>query len=85
MYAAVTYRVGKDCSAGEYKLTASDHSYFCVCPDISKGGILENSNFDIYEYITVSDGQCLVVEHDSFVAKGDATPAKGSLAERVDA
>ncbi len=78
-YSAGTYRVGTDCPAGEYKLTASGHGYFCVYPDTSKGDILENSNFDKCQYITVSDGQCLEVKDATFVSREDAKPASGTI------
>lgn len=72
---AGTYRIGTDCPAGEYKLTASGHGYFCVYPDTAKSDILENSNFDKCEYITVEDGQCLVVKNATFVALENAKPS----------
>ena len=78
-FSASTYRVGQDCPAGEYKLTASGHGYFCVYPDTSKGEILENSNFNTCEYVTVSEGQCLEVKHATFVSVDDAEPTSGAL------
>ena len=78
-FKAGTYRIGTDCPAGEYKLTASGKGYFCVYPDTTKSDILENSNFDKCEYITVEDGQCLVVRNATFIALEDAKPSSGTL------
>lgn len=78
-YKAGTYKVGTDCPAGEYKLMASGNGYYCVYPDTAKEDILENSNFDKCEYITVTDGQCLLVKGASFIAKDKAKPASGTL------
>lgn len=79
VFDAGTYRIGKDCPAGEYKLTAFSHGYFCVYPDTGKSDILENSNFDKCEYITVSEGQCLEVSGATFVTKEDAETESGVL------
>lgn len=76
---AGTYKVGIDCPAGEYKLTASGHGYFCVYPDTTKSDILENSNFDKCEYITVEEGQCLEVKNATFITLENAEPSTGTL------
>lgn len=58
------YRVGIDIPAGEYKLTqASDFSaYVCVYDNFSKSrDIITNDNFKNQKYISVKDGQTLLL------------------------
>lgn len=57
------YKVGYHLPAGEYKITASGTSmgYYCIYPDSTHNDILSNDNFNGSRYISVSDGQYLVL------------------------
>lgn len=59
------YLVGKDIVAGEYKLTVNEsgrHGYWCLYSTSSADrDIVNNSLFDSAAYVTVSDGQYLLV------------------------
>lgn len=58
------YRVGVDISAGEYKLTAEeDRAYWCLYSDsIIPFDIDDNDNFEGSTYVTVREGQCLIIK-----------------------
>lgn len=64
------YLVGKDIVAGEYKLTCDvgDRGYWCIY-SVSTAGrdIVSNSLFENAAYVTVSDGQYLLVSSCSGV------------------
>lgn len=67
------FKVGTHIPAGEYKLTATGTSgYYCVYPDSRQDDILANDNFENQNYVTVSDGQYLVLSRCKFAE----TPAK---------
>ena len=58
------YLVGKDIFAGEYKLTCDvgDKGYWCIYSSSSSDrSIVNNSLFEDASYVTVSDGQYLLV------------------------
>ena len=79
-YQPGVYMVGSDLPAGEYALYVEkrgSHAYFCVYPDASKSDILENSNFDCLEYITVSDGQIIEVRTAYLIPAGDYKDTRG--------
>lgn len=72
-FKAGSYRVGTDIPAGEYKITCSgSHGYYCVYPDTNKADILDNGNFTSCTYVTVSDGQLLVVSGSTFISIDNA-------------
>lgn len=57
------YKVGTDCPAGEYKLTADDGSlggYYCIYDSSNPDAeIVSNNNFESKDYCQVSKGQYL--------------------------
>lgn len=60
------YRVGIDIPAGEYRLTPDGSGYYCIYKN-SKApfDILSNDNFDGNTYVTVTDGQYLLIKRCS--------------------
>lgn len=70
-YGPGTYKVGTDIDAGEYKLTAAEedyHGYYEVKTDSSADGeMVGNSMFETTEYVSVEDGQYLIVKRATFV------------------
>lgn len=64
------FRIGTDLAAGEYKLESTDEfgGYYCVYnssdPDAE---IVTNDNFDGQTYVTVSDGQYLLLSRCKIV------------------
>lgn len=76
------YRVGIDIPAGEYKLTqASDFSaYVCVYDNFSKNrDIITNDNFKNQKYITVKDGQILLLSRCEGSIVSETESAEGPL------
>ena len=76
------YRVGIDIPAGEYKLTqASDFSaYVCVYDNFSKSrDIIINDNFNNQKYITVKDGQILLLSRCEASIVSENESAEGAL------
>ena len=56
------YRVGIDIPAGEYKLTSDNGGYYCVYPNsVPPFDIVDNDLFDTNTYVTVKDGQYLLL------------------------
>lgn len=56
------YRVGIDIPAGEYKLTSTEHGYYCIYNNsVAPLDIVDNDNFENNSYVTVSDGQYLLI------------------------
>jgi hypothetical protein len=57
------YRAGRDIPAGEYKLTCDDGmGYYCIYNDTNAPfDIVNNDLFDSSAYVTVKDGQYLVL------------------------
>lgn len=59
--AGVTFKIGVNLPAGEYKLTATNDrgGYYCVYSDSRYQDIVSNDNFNGQSYVSVSDGQYL--------------------------
>lgn len=56
------FKIGKFLPAGEYKVVSdSDSGYYCIYRDDRQDDIVANDNFNGQSYITVSDGQYLVL------------------------
>jgi hypothetical protein len=58
-----TFKVGKDIQPGEYKIASDGSGYLEVTSDStgSFGSIVTNNNFDADTYITVTNGQYLIL------------------------
>lgn len=74
------YRVGIDIPAGEYKLTQTSNlaAYVCVYEGCSKNrDIITNDNFENQKYITVKDGNYLLIIRceGSIVSEGQSESA----------
>lgn len=70
------FKVGTHIPAGEYKLESSGGTgYYCIYPDSRQDDIIANDNFDGQNYVTVSDGQYLVLVRCRF-AEPPAKPVK---------
>lgn len=70
------FKVGTHIPAGEYKLEASGGTgYYCIYPDSRQDDIISNDNFDGQNYVTVTDGQYLVLVRCKF-AEPPEKPAK---------
>lgn len=63
-YGEGTHKVGPDIPAGEYKLTATrSHGYWEVtASSAADADIIDNDNFSGSTYVTVSEGQYLMLE-----------------------
>lgn len=62
-----TFLVGRHIPAGEYKLvTTSEHGYYCIYSSSRNSDIVANDNFDGQTYVSVSDGQYLVLSRCKF-------------------
>lgn len=62
------FKVGLHIPAGEYKLeSTNDGGYYCIYPDSRQEDIISNDLFDGQNYVTVSDGQYLVLNNCKFV------------------
>lgn len=60
------YRVGIDIPAGEYRLTPSGSGYYSIYGNsIAPFNIISNDNFDGNTYVTVRDGQYLLIKRCS--------------------
>ncbi|MFR1883007.1 MAG: hypothetical protein ACLTL2_00025 [Blautia sp.] len=59
------YKVGVNLPAGEYRLdaTADRGGYYCIYPDSRQQDIISNDNFEGQAYVSVSDGQYLVLSN----------------------
>lgn len=61
------FKVGTHIPAGEYKLESSGGTgYYCIYSDSRQGDIIANDNFEGQNYVTVSDGQYLVLVRCKF-------------------
>lgn len=61
------FKIGTHIPAGEYKLEATGgHGYYCIYPDSRQDDIISNDNFESQNYVTVSDGQYLVLSGCKF-------------------
>lgn len=61
------FKVGTHIPAGEYKLESTDGlGYYCIYPDSRQDDIIANDNFEGQNYVTVSDGQYLVLSRCKF-------------------
>lgn len=61
------FKVGTHIPAGEYKLDSGTNSgYYCVYSDSRQQDIIVNDNFEGQNYVTVSDGQYLVLDRCKF-------------------
>ncbi|MCH1980966.1 hypothetical protein MCG98_18675 [Ruminococcus sp. OA3] len=58
-------KVGVNIPAGEYMVTSEDEGYYCIYPDSRQSDIISNDNFEGQSYISVSDGQYLILSHCS--------------------
>ena len=62
------FKVGTHIPAGEYKLDAgTETGYYCIYSNSRHDDIISNDNFDGQNYVTVSDGQYLVLNRCKFV------------------
>lgn len=62
------FKVGLHIPAGEYKLEATDdRGYYCIYPDSRQDDIIANDIFEGQTYVTVADGQYLVLSGCKFV------------------
>lgn len=58
------FKIGTHLSPGEYKVISDgDRGYYCIYGDDRQDDIVANDNFSGQSYITVSDGQYLVLSH----------------------
>ena len=64
--AAGMFKVGTHIPAGEYKLETSDSGYYCIYADSRHDDIIANDNFEGQNYVTVSDGQYLLLSRCKF-------------------
>lgn len=57
------YKIGYHLPAGEYKIEAEsgESGYYCIYPDSYQQDIISNDNFEGSRYISVQDGQYLVL------------------------
>lgn len=63
------FKVGLHIPSGEYKIEATDDlGYYCIYPDSRQDDIISNDNFEGQRYVTVSDGQYLVLNRCRFVS-----------------
>lgn len=64
-YGPGMYKVGVDIPTGEYNVKAEigELGYLCVYPDSTRSDIIANDSFENNSYITVTDGQYLVLDH----------------------
>lgn len=70
------FKVGDHIPAGEYKLEATgEHGYYCIYPDSRQDDIVANDNFEGQNYVTVSEGQYLLLNRCKF-AEPPAKPVK---------
>lgn len=61
------FKVGTHIPAGEYKLEVTgSHGYYCIYPDSRQDDIIANDNFENQNYVTVSDGQYLILSGCKF-------------------
>ena len=61
------FKVGTHVPAGEYKLeSVGGTGYYCIYSDSRQDDIIANDNFDGQNYVTVSDGQYLVLVRSRF-------------------
>ncbi len=61
------FKVGTHIPAGEYRLESfGGTGYYCIYPDSRQDDIIANNNFDGQNYVTVSDGQYLVLNRCRF-------------------
>lgn len=58
------YIVGRDIAAGEYKIEATEEisAYVCIYPDVRRTKVVSNDNFSGSRYISVDNGQMLVIK-----------------------
>lgn len=62
------FKVGVHIPAGEYKLdSGADSGYYCIYPDSRQDNIIANDIFEGQNYVTVSDGQYLLLSRCKFV------------------
>lgn len=61
------FKVGTHIRAGEYKLDAGfDSGYYCIYSNSRHDYIIANDNFEGQRYVTVSDGQYLLLSRCTF-------------------
>lgn len=61
------FKVGTHIPAGEYKVdSGNDMGYYCIYSDSRQSDIIANDNFKGQNYVTVSDGQYLVLSRCKF-------------------
>lgn len=61
------FKVGTHIPAGEYKIESMDSmGYYCIYPDSRQDDIISNDNFEGQKYVTVADGQYLVLSRCKF-------------------
>ena len=55
------FLVGEHLSAGEYKLQATESGYYCIYSNSRHDDIIDNDNFENETYVTVRNGQYLLL------------------------
>lgn len=62
------FKVGVHIPAGEYKLVSDSGTsgYYCIYPSSRQNDIISNDNFEGQNYVTVTDGQYLVLSRCRF-------------------
>lgn len=78
------FKVGTHIPAGEYKLESEINSgYYCVYSDSRQQDIIANDNFEGQNYVTVSDGEYLVLDRCTFVEIPQKTYSDAGTIQKV--
>ena len=81
------FKVGTHIPAGEYKIdSGADSGYYCIYSNSRQDNIVANDNFTGQNYVTVSDGQYLVLSRCSFTeppAKVEKTYTDSETVKKV--
>ena len=81
------FKVGTHIPAGEYKIdSGTDSGYYCIYSNSRQDNIIANDNFTGQNYVTVSDGQYLVLNRCSFTeppAKVEKTYTDSETVKKV--
>lgn len=78
------FKVGTHIPAGEYKLESGTNSgYYCVYSDSRQQDIIANDNFEGQNYVTVSDGEYLVLDRCMFAEIPEKTYSDAGTIQKV--
>ena len=81
------FKVGTHIPAGEYKIdSGTDSGYYCIYSNSRQDSIIANDNFTGQNYVTVSDGQYLVLNRCNFTeppAKVEKTYTDSETVKKV--